>query len=342
MPCRQLPALADLSMKRCAAMFPLIVTIWFVLVGLSLLYVLYDALFRLPVSWVQKLAWILVVAYTGPVGLLVYGLSCRSPGPGQHDAYTRATWKQSVNSEMHCLAGDATGIFLAAAIVPVFGFTNGIDLVIEYVTAYAVGLFLFQAMMMVGMYEGNYLLAVRKTIFAETVSMNMVMLGMIPAMLLLNHFLPPDVEGPLTAKFWFVMSMATIAGGLTAYPINHYLVRKGLKHGCMTIGRDDPHRGHRSAETAGHAGHAEHAGHSEPGRSEPGRSEPGRSEHAGHAASEPMEHMGHAEHTGAVPAAHQMGQISTPWTLFCVTASFAAMLLAGWLTSLAVPITFVR
>ena len=289
-------------------MFPLIVTIWFVLVGLSLLYVLYDALFRLPVSWVQKLAWILVVAYTGPVGLLVYGLSCRSPGPGQHDAYTRATWKQSVNSEMHCLAGDATGILIAAVIVPVFGFTNGIDLVIEYVTAYAVGLFLFQAMMMVGMYEGNYLLAVRKTIFAETVSMNMVMLGMIPTMLLLNHFLPTDVEGPLTAKFWFVMSMATIAGGLTAYPINHYLVRKGLKHGCMTIRRDDPHRGHRSAE----------------------------------AASEPMEHMGHAEDTGAVATAHQMGQISAPWTLFCVTASFAAMLLAGWLTSLAVPIAFVR
>ena len=312
-------------------MFSVIVTIWFSLVGLSLLYVLYDALFRLPVSWVQKLAWILVVAYTGPVGLLVYVLSCRSPGPGRHDAYTQATWKQSVNSEMHCLAGDATGILIAAVIVPVFGFTNGIDLVIEYVTAYGVGLFLFQAMMMVGMYEGNYLLAVRKTIFAETVSMNMVMLGMIPAMLLLNHFLFPGVEGPLTVKFWFVMSMATIAGGLTAYPINHYLVRKGLKHGCMTIRRDDPHRGHRSAEAAGEE--IEHAGHA---ASEP-MEHMGHAEHARHS-----EHAGHAEHTGAVPVAHQMGQISTPWTLFCVTASFAAMLLAGWLTSLAVPITFVR
>ncbi|HJN67087.1 MAG TPA: DUF4396 domain-containing protein, partial [Pirellulales bacterium] len=174
-------------------MFPLIVTIWFVLVGISLLTVLYDALVRLPVSWVQKLAWILVVAYTGPVGLLVYFLTCRSPGPGKHDTYTRATWKQGVNSEMHCLAGDATGIFIAAAIVPVFRFANGIDLVIEYVAGYAVGLFIFQALMMRNMYEGNYRLAVRKTIFAETVSMNMVMLGMIPAMLLLNHFLLPDV-----------------------------------------------------------------------------------------------------------------------------------------------------
>ena len=335
--------------------FSVIVTIWFLLVGLSLLYVLYDALFRLPVSWVQKLAWILVVAYTGPVGLLMYVLSCRSPGPGRHNAYTQATWKQSVNSEMHCLAGDATGIFLAAAIVPVFGFPNGIDLVIEYVTAYGVGLFLFQAMMMVGMYEGNYLLAVRKTIFAETVSMNMVMLGMIPAMLLLNHYLMPGVEGPLTAKFWFVMSMAAIVGGVTAYPINHYLVRKRLKHGCMTIRRDDPHRGHRSAEAAGPAagGHAGHAGHTEPMAAghagHAGHTEHAAGGHAGHAEhAAPMagEHAGHAESTAAGDptehAGHQMGQISMPWTLFCVTASFAAMLAAAWLTSLVVPIDFVR
>ena len=324
-------------------MFSVIVPIWFLLVGISLLYVLYDALFRLPVSWVQKLAWILVVAYTGPVGLLMYILSCRSPGPGRHDAYTRATWKQSVNSEMHCLAGDATGIFLAAAIVPVFGFPNGIDLVIEYVAAYGVGLFLFQAMMMVGMYEGNYLLAVRKTIFAETVSMNMVMLGMIPAMVLLNHYLLPGVEGPLTAKFWFVMSMAAIVGGVTAYPINHYLVRKGLKHGCMTIRRDDPDRGHRSAEQVGHgagdhAGHAGHAEHAAPMADE----HAGHAGHAEHAAPMAGDHAGHAAPMADEHAGHQMGQISTPWTLFCVTASFAAMLAAAWLTSLAAPIEFVR
>ncbi len=324
-------------------MFSVIVPIWFLLVGISLLYVLYDAIFRLPVSWVQKLAWILVVAYTGPVGLLMYILSCRSPGPGRHDAYTRATWKQSVNSEMHCLAGDATGIFLAAAIVPVFGFPNGIDLVIEYVTAYGVGLFLFQAMMMVGMYEGNYLLAVRKTIFAETVSMNMVMLGMIPAMVLLNHYLPGADGGPSTAKFWFVMSMAAIVGGVTAYPINHYLVRKGLKHGCMTIRRDDPDRGHRSAEQAGHgagdhAGHAGHAEHAAPMADD----HAGHAGHAEHAAPMAGDHAGHAAPMADEHAGHQMGQISTPWTLFCVTASFAAMLAAAWLTSLAAPIEFVR
>jgi len=46
--------------------------IWFVLVALSLIYVIWHNLTQNPVSWVQKLAWILVTAYTGPVGLLAY------------------------------------------------------------------------------------------------------------------------------------------------------------------------------------------------------------------------------------------------------------------------------
>jgi uncharacterized protein DUF4396 len=107
-------------------------------------------------------------------------LACRRPLAGTHDAFTSATWKQSLNSEMHCLAGDATGIVVAASILPVFGLTNGWDAVVEYLAAFVSGLFIFQALMMVGMYDGNYWKAVRKTFFAETVSMNMVMTGMLP------------------------------------------------------------------------------------------------------------------------------------------------------------------
>ena len=167
-----------------------IVLLWFVLVAASLVFVIWDSLTTTPVSWVQKLAWILVVLYTGPVGLFVYLLACRSPGHGWHTAYTAAPWKQAVNSEMHCLAGDATGIILAAVIVSFFDLPNGVDIIIEYITAFVVGLLVFQALMMKSMYGNDYWLAVRKTIFAETVSMNMVMVGMIPAMVILKHAFP--------------------------------------------------------------------------------------------------------------------------------------------------------
>ena len=125
---------------------------------------------------------ILVTIYTGPIGLFVYLLACRSPGRGLHDVFTRALWKQGVNSEMHCLAGDATGIVIVAAIVPTFGLPNGIDLMIEYVSAFIVGLLVFQALMMVGMYGGDTFLlmlgAAWLVTFAAPISFSRPMRGM--------------------------------------------------------------------------------------------------------------------------------------------------------------------
>jgi len=234
-----------------------VLLLWFTLTAGALVFVIWDSITNTPTSWVQRLAWTLVAFYTGPIGLFVYFLACRSPGPGMHDAFTRALWKQGVNSEMHCLAGDATGIVIAAAIVPVFMLPNGIDLLIEYTSAFSVGLLVFQALMMTDMYGGNYLLAVRKTFFAETVSMNMVMVRMIPTMVVLMRRWPASHD-PRQPTFWFVMGMAAIAGGLTAYPINWWLVKNGLKHGCMTLPERSapaPELGHRSMEmpAMGHA-----------------------------------------------------------------------------------------
>ena len=47
------------------------------------------------------------------------------------------------------------------------------------------------------------------------------------------------------------MSLASIVGGMLAFPINYWLVKNRLKHGCMTLpGADGPAPvlGHSSAE----------------------------------------------------------------------------------------------
>ena len=110
--------------------------VWFVLTGLSLLFVLWDSLTNGVTSWVQRIAWILVTAYTGVFGLFFYLVTCRRPFPGGHDRFTQATWKQAVNSEMHCLAGDATGILLAAIAVSSLGLANGWDITVEYLAGF--------------------------------------------------------------------------------------------------------------------------------------------------------------------------------------------------------------
>jgi hypothetical protein len=210
-----------------------VLLLWYVLTAASLVVLLIDLATNTPAMGVMKLAWVLIVLYTGPIGLGLFLLACRQPLPGSHDRFIAAPWKQAVGSLMHCVAGDATGIILAAAVVFHFGLPNGIDLIIEYVAAFVIGLLVFQALFMRSMYGGDYLLAVRKTVFAETVSMNMVMVGMLPTMVILMQRVP-DAHDPTGLRFWGVMSAATIVGMVSAYPINAWMVRRGLKHGMMT------------------------------------------------------------------------------------------------------------
>lgn len=206
--------------------------VWYILTFGAVIFVIWDQVANTPTVGVMKLAWVLVILYTGPIGLFVYLLACRQPLQGTHDAYISAHWKQTVGSMAHCLAGDATGIIISAIVVYHFMLPNGLDLIIEYLSAFAVGLLVFQALFMKAMY-GDYWVAVRKTFFSETVSMNMVMVGMFPAMLVLMHILP-EGDNPWSPVFWGVMSFASLCGAVTAYPINSWLVRKGFKHGMMS------------------------------------------------------------------------------------------------------------
>ena len=103
--------------------------LWYILTAGSLIFMIWDLARNTPTLGVMKLAWILVILYTGPIGLFIYLLSCRQPLPGTHDQYIAAHWKQATGSLIHCIAGDATGIIVSAAVVFHFGLPNGIDLI---------------------------------------------------------------------------------------------------------------------------------------------------------------------------------------------------------------------
>ncbi|MEE9215116.1 MAG: DUF4396 domain-containing protein [Thermodesulfobacteriota bacterium] len=210
-----------------------VLVVWYLLTAGSLIFLIWDLWTNTPSMWVMKLAWILIVLYTGPIGLFVFLISCRQPLPDTHDQFIASHWKQSVGSLMHCVAGDATGIILAAAIASVLQVPSGIDLIMEYTTAFVFGLFIFQALFMKSIMGGDYFKAVKKTFFAETVSMNMVMVGMIPIMAILRSRLS-EGRDPDNLLFWGIAGFAAIVGGIMAYPINSWMVGKGLKHGMMT------------------------------------------------------------------------------------------------------------
>ena len=117
---------------------------WIILAGLSTIYVAWDQFRNNPEPKVMKWGFILVTLYMGPFGLLIYVLADKEPWPATHEEFTSPLWKQglgstTLGSTIHCVAGDATGIILAAAITAAFGIPMGIGRVDVEVTVSTAG-----------------------------------------------------------------------------------------------------------------------------------------------------------------------------------------------------------
>lgn len=211
-----------------------ILLMWFTLTAIAVIYVAYDSYFNNPELKVMKLGWLLVTLYMGPIALAIYVLSCKEPAPGTHEKFVQPLWKQSVGSTIHCVAGDATGIIVAAAITAALGLPMWIDLIVEYIGGFSFGLFIFQALFMKDMMGGSYIKALRASILPEWLSMNMMMTGMFPTMMVLMMGRDMRAMEPTQLVFWGAMSAAVVVGFFVAFPINVWLVRVGLKHGMGT------------------------------------------------------------------------------------------------------------
>jgi manganese oxidase len=237
--------------------------VWFVLAGLSTAYVAVDQFRNNPEPTVMRWGFILVTLYMGPVGLLLYVLADKEPRPGEHEQFIAPLWKQGIGSTIHCVAGDATGIILAAVITTSLGLPMWLDLIVEYVTGFACGLFIFQSLFMRSVMGGTYLENVRKSFVPEFISMNFMMAGMAPVMSFLMMGRDMRAMDPTELVFWGVMSLGVIVGFITAYPSNVWMVARNLKHGLMT----DRPKGSRfdvkpkQEKKKAHVGHEEHGGH---------------------------------------------------------------------------------
>jgi hypothetical protein len=110
-----------------------------------------------------------------------------------------------------------------------------LDLIVEYAAGFAFGLLIFQALFMKDMLGGSYAKALRHSLYPEWVSMNFMMAGMFPTMVLLMMGRDMRAMEPTQLVFWGAMSAAVVIGLLTCYPVNLWLVAKGLKHGMGTL-----------------------------------------------------------------------------------------------------------
>lgn len=216
-----------------------VMLLWFLLTAISVIFVAWD-IRSTPESPVLKAGFVLLTCYTGPIGAFLYVLGCREPLPGLHEKYIAVRWRQVLGSTMHCVAGDGVGILAGAVIGAWIHLPSLIELILEYALGFAFGWMIFQALFMRDMVGGSYRRSLGSTFLPELLSMNCLMGGMIPVMRLAMKATPSS-HNPLGPAFWFVMSMALLAGFIVAYPMNWWLVANRLKHGMMTVRTRDQH-----------------------------------------------------------------------------------------------------
>jgi hypothetical protein len=211
-----------------------VMLLWFVLTAAALLFVAID-IRSTPESPVLKWGFVLLTAYTGVFGAFLYVLGCREPLPGLHERYTAARWRQTLGSTMHCVAGDGVGILAGAVLSAIFVLPRLAETTLEYILGFAFGWTIFQALFMRNsMPGGSYRRALASTFVPELLSMNFLMAGMMPTVMVLRKYIEA-AENPTSPAFWFVMSMGLLVGFVVAYPMNWWLVANHLKHGMMTV-----------------------------------------------------------------------------------------------------------
>ena len=225
---------------------------WLIVALFSAAYVGWDQFRGNPEPVVMKWGFVLVALYMGPIGLLLYVMADKEPTPGGHEEFIRPLWKQGVGSTVHCVAGDATGIIVAAVALALIGLPMWLDLIVEYAAGFLFGLLIFQALFMRKTMGGTYVDNVGRSFLPEFISMNCMMGGMAPVMVLLMMGRDMRAMWPGEPLFWMVMSLGVVAGFAIAYPVNVWMVARGLKHGLMTERADAMPSKHAAAKREDH------------------------------------------------------------------------------------------
>ena len=194
--------------------------------------------------WIMNLVWPITALYSGPLGLWAYFAvgrlsthqamqEARRRGE-KPPARTKPFWQSVALAATHCGSGCTLGDLLAEgvvlALVPLtlFGHQIFAAWVVDYVLALLFGI-AFQYFTIVPMQQlspGRGILAALK---ADTLSLTAWQVGMYGWMAIVTFGLFGRELERSDPVFWFMMQVAMLAGFLTCYPVNWWLVRTGIK-----------------------------------------------------------------------------------------------------------------
>lgn len=193
---------------------------------------------------IMNVVWPVTALYSGLLGLWAYWkvgrLSSRraterakkrgEPPPAMRKPFWQSAGVAATHCGSGCTLGDilAEGVILSLIPVTLFGHQLFAGWVVDFLVAFLFGIAFqyFTIKPMQHLPPGQGLLAALK---ADTLSLMAWQIGMYGWMAIVTFWLFGHELRKGNPVFWFMMQIGMLAGFLTSYPINWWLVRRHIK-----------------------------------------------------------------------------------------------------------------
>ena len=185
--------------------------------------------------WIMEIVWPVTMLYSGPLGLWAYYKTGRMSrnGSNQNEKKEKPFWISTGIGATHCGSGCALGDITAEWLfffVPVALFGRAIfaTWVLDFILAFLFGIafqyFTIKPMRNLSVKEG--IIAALK---ADTLSLTAWQIGMYGWMAVVVFLIIGHEIVKTDPFFWFMMQIAMLFGFMTSYPVNWWLLKKGVK-----------------------------------------------------------------------------------------------------------------
>ncbi|MGA7746366.1 MAG: DUF4396 domain-containing protein [Candidatus Aquilonibacter sp.] len=188
-------------------------------------YIIIDVMRRPQRMAIMNWVWPITALYAGPLAVWAYCAWGNAPAK---------PYAAGVAVDVsHCGAGCTLGDIVAESVIFVTGWSvAGSVLVAEYIGDYALAYtfgIVFQYFAIAPMRGLSFWPGIWAAIKADTLSLTAFEIGLFGWMALMNVVLFHPAPMPNTPAFWFMMQIGMIVGFITAYPMNWWLVKVGIK-----------------------------------------------------------------------------------------------------------------
>ncbi len=198
---------------------------------------------RRQAMWIMDVVWPVTALWSGPFGLYAYWRWGRAAGrravrpaeqrgeepPGKQQPFPVLVAKGATHCGSGCTLGDVLAE-LGILVVPFAPFGRRIfggwiyDFVLAFLLGIAFQYFTIKPMRALSAKDG-----LAQALKADTLSLVAWQIGMYGWMALATFAIFGHELGKATPVYWFMMQVAMFFGFATSYPVNWFLLRRGIK-----------------------------------------------------------------------------------------------------------------